>query len=435
MFEEKQNQNIDTNMDQAQKVFDSLESEKELEINDDNIHSMPERFLMPSEMKSGKNNAGLIILIVVVLLVVLAVAGFAFYVFYDNKKTSDQDILNVEQNTTTTQEIIDINTQDNLQTPELRDKKRLDDVLEIRTALSLYFKEQGKYPNSLFDLSSYLTTIPINPSPGGESYNYQVKDANKDYIVTFAFEGNIENGNLIFNSGKYQLGPIFGIEPYKEVQNNEDQDSIDNDNNIPDDVNADNNQQMPIIPPKGTDTDDDGLTDAEEIIFQTNVDLVDTDSDTYNDKEEILNLYDPTKIDGKLLENISLARVFIEEELKYSFVYPAKWMAQTKDKETRDVMIFEAENKDFIKIQAKDNPQELSAKNWYLNTSPEVNPDDLSNYKNRNNLVGVKSKDGLNVYISTGNKIYIISYISIDTVKLNYQSIFDLIANTFKISI
>ncbi len=432
MFEEKQNQNINSNMDPSQKVFDSLNTDKELEASDDNIHYMPERFMTPSEMSHNKTNVGLIILIVVIIIVILAVAGFAIYVLYGKGSVANKNVLDLGITPTTTQEIIDPNKQENLDTPELRDQKRLSDILEIRTALSLYFNEQNKYPNSLFDLSSYLTNIPVNPSPNGESYNYQTKDSNKDYVITFAFEGNIKNGNLILQSGKYQLSSKFGIETYKELQDDNDNDDSNDNSDNNDSSNDDNDQQPAIIPPYGLDSDEDGLTDLEELIFKTNSALKDTDSDTYNDKEEIINLYDPTKIDQKLLDNVDLARVFVQEDLKYSFVYPASWTTQTKDTESKDTIIFESENKDFIKIQVKDNPQELSAKSWYLNSSPEVNPNDLSDYKNKNNIIGIKSKDDLNVYLAVSTKIYIISYISIDTEKLSYHSIFELIANSFK---
>lgn len=433
MLEEKQNQNIDTNMNSNQKVFDNLNTEKELEVNDDNIHYMPERFMTPSEIKHGKKNIGLTILIIVIILVVLGVAGFAVYVLYGKRVPTNNNSFDLGQVPTTTQEVVDPNKTEDLVTPELRDQKRLSDILEIRTALSLYFNEQGKYPNSLFDLSSYLTNIPINPLPNGESYNYQVKDSNKDYIVTFAFEGSIKNGNLILQPGKYQLSSTFGIEVYKEPQDDtEDNDDDDNDDND-DNNDNDNDQQPAIIPPYGIDSDGDGLTDIEELIFKTNSGLKDTDSDTYNDKEELINLYDPTKIDAKLLDDVSLARVFIQEDLKYSFVYPASWVSQTKDAQSQDVIVFETQDKDFIKIQFKQNPQELSAKNWYLNGSPDVSASDLSDYKNQNNIIGIRSKDNLNVYLGVGTKIYIISYISINTEKLNYPSILDLIANSFKV--
>ena len=92
-----------------------------------------------------------------------------------------------------------------------RDAKRLADIKQISTALELYFTDQNLYPVATSAITlggsaakclatngfqasgactgtTYLATVPSNPTPGGANYQYTSADGST-YSGTFSLEG------------------------------------------------------------------------------------------------------------------------------------------------------------------------------------------------------------------------------------------------------
>lgn len=412
--------------------------EESFKIKNSNIHSMPDKFLKP-EKKDKEKNWFLIIGIALVFVIILAVAGFAFFALRD--KGNPDDILNIEnqnhQNVNTNTDSSDENGPD-LNTAIGRDEKRLNDILDIKSALALYYGDNTEYPTNLSSLlDKYLIDSPKNPKPGGEAYYYQRQESGQNYILVFSLESGGSFGNLVLGEGRYELTPIDGIQIYQEDED-EDEDENDNSannneniNNVNININNTNTGNNLIIPPKGPDSDNDGLTNSEEILFGTKFDLPDSDYDGYIDGEEIFALYDPNTADQRLVNNIDIVRVYNNNIYKYSVLYPAKWLAEEKTSEFDETNFYDDENGDFFKIQIEENPQGLSLQKWYLYFSPGAQTGDLKYFQNPN-VSGLKTKDGFNIYIANDDKIYIISYILLDIEELNYFRTFEMLSQSFR---
>ena len=90
-----------------------------------------------------------------------------------------------------------------------RDAKRVSDMKQLQTALELCFNDASAYPiqttagvmtgtsmscvasdSTETFLTTYMPTLPTNPSPSGEDYTYQSADG-EDYEVTFFLEGTV----------------------------------------------------------------------------------------------------------------------------------------------------------------------------------------------------------------------------------------------------
>ncbi len=391
---------------------------------DGSMYYMPEKFLKPQENGKG---SGLFIKIGIVLLIVavLAVGGFAIYVlkFRNADKPVDQSVLDLEKNQTNNQE----NQTNNLDTSQKRDEKRIGDIKNIISALSMYFADNNLYPSVLSDLSGKLSEIPVNPTPGGEDYGYQISADQKNYKLTFLLEAESKNGGLILKPGKYQVEANEIIKPYKE-------DGGLNENQTPNFGNpndqGDNLDSLPV-PPKGPDADNDDLTNAEEFLYGTQIDKNDTDEDTYLDGDEVLNLYDPISKTGKLVDNVNIVRVFYNDPQRYSVLYPTKWVAENKTSDYKETVFYDDKNGDFFKIQVYENPQGQTLKSWYLSFAPGVKPDDLLDFKAKT-INGISTKDGLNIYFADNDKIYALSYIYTSETELNYFSTFLMFTKSFR---
>jgi len=100
-----------------------------------------------------------------------------------------------------------------------RDTKRLSDVTQIQNALSVYFRDEGRYPETMTFGSeligsstsrTYMTITPQNPSPRNDGicpnddYIYQAMATGTDYKIDFCLSETV--GNL--TAGRKCLTPM-----------------------------------------------------------------------------------------------------------------------------------------------------------------------------------------------------------------------------------
>lgn len=184
----------------------------------------------------------------------------------------------------------------------------------------------------------------------------------------------------------------------------------------------------------GNDTDKDGLTDAEEAVFSTQLTKPDSDGDGFLDGEELMGLFDPLQPSPALLESSEIIQKYENKSYNYSIFYPAKWSARALDQTNREV-IFTSSNGDFIEVLIEDNPELYSAKTWYLKHFPDITSAQVKTITTRDGMQGVKSVEGTTAYFSNGYLIYAITYnIGTKTV-LDYNSAYEMMIKSFKVGI
>jgi len=176
------------------------------------------------------------------------------------------------------------------------------------------------------------------------------------------------------------------------------------------------------------DSDSDGLTDIEEVLFGTSVSLPDTDGDSYADGKEVIDGYDPNG-EGKLV-NSKKVRFYNEVEEGYSLLYPAAWVVDN-DPINPGGKIFTS-GEEFVIVSIQDNPANLSARDWYLTKSPGINSSLIKSVSNwEKTLSGVLSLDGLNVYFTKNSKAYVLSYNINILSEASYGAVFEMMYKSF----
>jgi len=178
------------------------------------------------------------------------------------------------------------------------------------------------------------------------------------------------------------------------------------------------------------DTDNDGLSDKEEIILGTNKELVDTDGDTYNDLAELNNLYNPAG-EGSVINNKNI-KEYKSSVFNYSILRPISWFKQ--DANNGGSVIFGDIDGSFIQIIVQANEKSENIQEWYAKQFPQEN---ISTKKviSKNNWYGIFHQNKKIFYLTDSNKkhIYIISYISEPEDNLDYNNIFNMMINSFSI--
>lgn len=184
----------------------------------------------------------------------------------------------------------------------------------------------------------------------------------------------------------------------------------------------------------GVDSDNDGLTDAEETaVFTTNLNIEDTDGDGYADGVEVLNLYNPAGT-GKLAES-GVVTEFKNNQYGYSFLYPSGW--RIEDALAGESVFFFSGSDGSIQILAQDNPSRKNIKAWYaelVNSSVEAVSQIAATTPN--NLELMYSPDGLTAYLTAsggGSKVFVITYSPETSGLIQFKMVLETMIKSFKL--
>jgi hypothetical protein len=183
------------------------------------------------------------------------------------------------------------------------------------------------------------------------------------------------------------------------------------------------------------DTDNDNLTDVEEIIFGTLPTNPDTDNDGYHDGTELMNGYDPAKSGNAMIFDSPFITSFTSDFNSDNFrlYYPKEWqIAQIKDSKQA---LITAGTGEVIKLTVKDNQAKQAAMAWYLENHPQVSVSSLR-LVDYGDLSGIFAPDGLTAYLtgSDKNKLYVFEYLSGRGSEFRYPNIFSFIIKFFKLT-
>lgn len=200
--------------------------------------------------------------------------------------------------------------------------------------------------------------------------------------------------------------------------------------------NANTNQsQAPVITySNNTDTDNDQLTDTEESMYKTEVNLPDTDSDGFIDGQEIINGYNPKAAGASLLENSGFAIKYSNPTFNYEILHPSDWLVKPTDQSLKDV-IFQSATGESIEMSVADNPGQLPVAQWYLNSAGESNINLVAKKTLKNGLEALISPDRLTYYIVSPlrtTQVYVIKYNIAGKLRINFYTTYMMMVNSFK---
>lgn len=144
--------------------------------------------------------------------------------------------------------------------------------------------------------------------------------------------------------------------------------------------------------PESLDSDNDGLTDAEERVAGTDPENADTDNDGYSDYQELLSGYDPLVSQEKLGASSTLGINLLDGQARV--LYPADW--EVMDSPSSYTVVFSDSDQAFIQVNYQDNEGSLSAGAWLANEIPGAA---AKEFISGEGWTGFILADGLTAYI------------------------------------
>ncbi|BFD25255.1 MAG: thrombospondin type 3 repeat-containing protein [Candidatus Parcubacteria bacterium] len=154
-------------------------------------------------------------------------------------------------------------------------------------------------------------------------------------------------------------------------------------------------EDMPVVTPplvESPDTDNDGLTDAEERVAGTDPENADTDNDGYSDLQELLSGYDPLVPNEKLGASSALRANNLDGQAR--ILYPADW--SLVESPSTNTVVFSDSDQAFIQVTYQSNDSALSAGAWLANEMPGAI---AKEFISGEGWTGFVLDDGLSAYV------------------------------------
>jgi len=186
----------------------------------------------------------------------------------------------------------------------------------------------------------------------------------------------------------------------------------------------------PVIYKMALDTDNDGLTDAEELLLNTDLSKPDSDNDGYTDASELASLYNPAG-SGRIIVNPSIKK-YSNPTYKYALYYPSIWTVSQVG--GHDSIMFDLGNGQKIQVVALTAVTETNLEDWYKDTF-EVSGIKPGQMFYKMGWSALLSEDGLTVYLRhpASDIIFSVTYnLALDDV-LHFKSVFMMMVNSMEL--
>lgn len=191
--------------------------------------------------------------------------------------------------------------------------------------------------------------------------------------------------------------------------------------------------EPPAEPTPSSDADNDGLTQVEEVLYGSQPTVPDTDSDGFLDGHETLNLYNPSGIAPERLEDTGFVTRFKHPIYFYEFLYPKLWRI-LPEASARDLS-FQSATGESIAISVMDNPNNISPRDFAVQTAPGPGAEISDWTSNKANVAGVLIKEagGLRGVFGNGGLIYAVHYATPEGTAPAYLRTFEMMLNSLRI--
>ncbi len=184
--------------------------------------------------------------------------------------------------------------------------------------------------------------------------------------------------------------------------------------------------------PDDADIDNDGLTDTEEDVLQTDSGTWDTDGDGYYDGQEVMNLYNPTGFAPVKIIDSGRVLEYTQPLHSWKIYYPTPWDVGTVEDSVPHVL-FSAVTGDYIEVIESEKLPGETFELWFARVLQNQRFSDLLKKTNRFMIPYYIRQDGLVGYVEDMNRVYVVAYHQGSANVVLYRHIFDMMMQSFRL--
>ena len=164
-----------------------------------------------------------------------------------------------------------------------------------------------------------------------------------------------------------------------------------------------------LLLPQATDLDQDGLSDTEEEIYNTDAGALDSDADGFGDGQEIEHLYNPSAATSSSLLDSGLVKEYINSTWHYRVYYPRSWEIGPVDS-TADQVLFSSITGDFVEVRVIPKLATQSFPDWFASVAKGEDFARLNRLTNRFGQTIFVRRDNLVGYLPSDTSVVVLIY-------------------------
>ncbi len=417
-------------------------AEEEVKINKDIVvHTMPERFRSSRAKASKTKKTGLFIIIGGIIFLMVIIGGLYYYLFAMQPRESSQtpEAISTPENQETEK------ASQPTQPAETKPAKPEIKTTSIKSAKAAYMDMKAEF-DKINTFNDYEQVIRKHGSQEKlleltkqkRKYNSLSDSAKADFIAALTqFAPDLAEIKDIDERVKDNIATLYiTIKGLKEkatitmvLETNEWKLESET---WPEMIKSDDSSVATSTADfvMATDSDNDGLTDKEEILLGCDVNNTDSDGDGYDDLSEAMNLYNPAGA-NKLINNPNISK-YLNNSFNYNLLYPANWSFSTIGGD--ESVMFRSSDNQFIQVIVQDNQNREPIGNWYKKQF-DIATIDSAKLIITDNWQGIKSEDSLTIYLTDKqyNNIITITYIPGQDNVLDYVNIFEMMIKSLEL--
>jgi len=188
----------------------------------------------------------------------------------------------------------------------------------------------------------------------------------------------------------------------------------------------------------GKDTDSDGLTDVEEVMYGTKYNIPDTDKDGFLDGNEVFHLFHPNGVAPLTLKDTGAVEEIAPSSMSYTILTPQRWAKQTL--EAQFLFSMTSQTGETFQILEQITEPETTLEQFYAELSKqtqtgeeETQQRDMQPFKTKQGYEGLWTSDRLTAYVRLSDtKILIFSYQTGKATRIVYRQTFEMMINSIK---
>lgn len=190
---------------------------------------------------------------------------------------------------------------------------------------------------------------------------------------------------------------------------------------------AEKDKEQTVSESNAKDTDSDGLTDVEELLYGTNFREPDSDKDSFLDGNEVFHRYHPLGLAPLTLLDTGAVKIFEDTLYPFTMYYPSTW--STVLSEVDMAVTFRSSRQATIKVQLEEKDADESLQAWY-DANHSGSEGEMKQILTKEGYYGLTTSDDRTAYLDVGSGVVTLTYDLGSRTQIEYLQTFQMMVNS-----
>lgn len=187
------------------------------------------------------------------------------------------------------------------------------------------------------------------------------------------------------------------------------------------------NQEQAVTESNAKDTDSDGLTDVEELLYGTNFREPDSDKDSFLDGNEVFHRYHPLGLAPLTLLDTGAVKIFEDALYPFTMYYPSTWSTVLSEVDT--AVTFRSSRQATIEVELEEKDADETLQSWY-DANHSGSEGEMKEILTKEGYYGLTTSDDRTAYLDVGSAVVTLTYDLGSRTQIEYLQTFQMMVNS-----